>query len=122
MSTRCLIATEQPDGTFFTIYCHFDGYVENGVGEELFKNYKERWKVENLISDGDRRTLGYEEPEKELYNVSYKKYANFDTLKEQLETKDYIYIFNLNDEWIVISDVFRDGGGKTQTRKLADMF
>ena len=119
MSTRCLIAAEQSDGTFFTIYCHFDGYVENGVGEELFKNYKERWKVENLISDGDRRTLGYEE--EELYHRPYKKYANLDSLKEQLETKDYIYIFDLNDEWIVISDVFPDGGGKTQTRKLADM-
>lgn len=122
MSTRCLIATEQSDGTFSTIYCHFDGYVENGVGEELFKNYKERSKVEDLISQGDRRTLGYEDPGKELYNVALKKYANLDSLKEQLETKDYIYIFNLSDEWIVISDVFADGGGKIQSRKLADMF
>lgn len=121
MSTRCLIATEQSDGTFFAIYCHFDGYVKGGVGEELFRNYKERSKVEDLISQGDRRTLGYEDPQEELYNVAYKKYANLDTLKEQLETKDYIYIFNLSDEWIVISEVFADGGGKVLTRKLADM-
>lgn len=122
MSTRSLIAVANPDMTYDTIYCHFDGYVKGGVGEELFKNYKERCKVENLISLGNRRTLGYENPEDELYNEPYKKYHTLVALRRQLfDMIDYIYLFNLNDEWEVISDCF-DGGGKVQTRKLADMF
>lgn len=122
MSTRSLIVVEKPDGTYDTIYCHFDGYVKGGVGEELFKNYKERWKVENLISLGNRRTLGYEEPEDELYNEPYKKYHTLVALRRQLFNMiDYVYIFNLNDEWEVISDCF-GSDGKVQTKKLADMF
>lgn len=122
MSTRSLIAVANPDMTYDTIYCHFDGYVKGGVGEELFKTYKERWKVENLISLGNRRTLGYEESEDELYNESYKKYHSLVALRRQLFNMiDYIYLFNLNDEWEVISDCF-DGSDKIQTRKLVDMF
>lgn len=103
MSTRCLIAIENPDMTYDTIYCHFDGYVKGGVGEELFKNYKERQKVENLISLGNRSVLVDTFPEDELYNEPYTKYNNLDELLEELKNMiEYIYIFNLNDKWMTI--------------------
>ena len=89
MSTRCLIAIENTDKTYDVIYCHFDGYVRGGVGEELFKNYKERRKVENLISLGNRRQLVETAPEDEL----------LEELKNMIE---YIYIFDLNDKWMTI--------------------
>ena len=119
MSTRSLIAVEQQDGTYNTIYCHFDGYVEGGVGEELFKKFGERADVENLISLGDRRALVDTLPEEDLYNEPYGKYS-LEKLKRQLDMIDYIYIFNLSDEWIVISDIF--GQGKVLTKKLSDFF
>lgn len=103
MSTRCLIAIENPDKTYDVIYCHFDGYVRGGVGEELFKNYKERRKVENLISLGNRRQLVETAPENELYNEPYTKYNNLDELIEELKNMiEYIYIFDLNDKWMTI--------------------
>lgn len=103
MSTRSLIAIEKSDGTYDTIYCHYDGYVENGVGEELFNNYKDRLKVENLISLGNRRHLLNTKLEDELYNEDYVTYKNLDELKEELDMIDFIYIFNLNNEWDVLS-------------------
>lgn len=115
MSTRSLIAIEKSDGTYDTIYCHYDGYVENGVGEELFKNYKERLKVENLISLGNRRHLLDTKPEDELYNEDYVTYKNLDELKEELDMIDYIYIFNLNNEWEVLSY-------DNYVKKLTDIF
>ena len=115
MSTRSLIAIEKLDGTYDTIYCHYDGYVENGVGEELFKNYKERLKVENLISLGNRRHLLDTKPEDELYNEAYETFKNLDELKDELDMIDYIYIFNLDNEWEVLSY-------DNYAKKLTDIF
>ena len=39
MSTRSLIWKEQQDGSYKGVYCHNDGYIEDGVGETLFKYY-----------------------------------------------------------------------------------
>ena len=96
MSTRSLIAIEKSDGSYDTIYCHYDGYVENGVGEELFRNYQDRLKVENLISLGNRRHLLNTKPEDELYNEAYVTFKNLDELKEELDMIDFIYFFNTN--------------------------
>lgn len=103
MSTRSLIAIEKSDGTYDTIYCHYDGYVENGVGEELFRNYQDRLEVENLISLGNRRYLLNTKPEDELYNEAFVTFNNLNELKEELDMIDYIYIFNLDNGWEVLS-------------------
>ena len=34
MATRSLIAVQNADGTFLSIYCHWDGYP-SGVGKDL---------------------------------------------------------------------------------------
>lgn len=115
MSTRSLIAIEKSDGSYDTIYCHYDGYVENGVGEELFRNYKERLKVENLISLGNRRHLLNTKPEDELYNEDYVTFNNLYELKDELDMIDYIYIFNCDNEWEVLSY-------ENDTKNLTDIF
>ena len=59
MSTRSRIAAKQEDGTYRSIYCHFDGYPE-GVGDTLRTNYTDPAKVEQLIGLGDISSLGAE--------------------------------------------------------------
>ena len=52
MSTRSFICKEQPDGKYFGIYCHSDGYLTYN-GAMLVDHYSEREKVDTLISLGD---------------------------------------------------------------------
>ena len=115
MSTRSLIAIEKSDGAYDAIYCHYDGYVKNGVGEELFRNYKDLLKVDDLISLGNRRHLVNTKLEDELYNEDYVTYKNLDELKEELDMIDYIYIFNWDNEWEVLSY-------DNEAKKLSDIF
>lgn len=59
MSTVSRIAIKQDDGTYKSIYCHSDGYLEyNGV--ILYNHYKDKSKVEDLIKLGDISRLGKE--------------------------------------------------------------
>lgn len=58
MSTRSRIAITQPDGSFLSIYCHFDGYDSgNGVGPTLRKYYADYPAAEKLIRLGDLSSL-----------------------------------------------------------------
>lgn len=66
MSTRSYIATTlrnrketknvKSDDVQY-IYCHFDGYVNNGVGETLLKNYTEPGDVAKIFEHGDISSL-----------------------------------------------------------------
>ena len=50
---------KQEDGSYKSIYCHWDGYPEyNGL--ILFENYKDKNKVEKLINLGDISSLDEE--------------------------------------------------------------
>lgn len=59
MSTRSRIAVQGYDGGYKSIYCHFDGYID-GVGEMLFKNYRNMEKLQKLMALGDISSLGKE--------------------------------------------------------------
>lgn len=59
MSTRSRIAVIREDGTFRSIYCHFDGYPA-GVGDTLANHYTDPAKVGQLIDLGDISSLGPE--------------------------------------------------------------
>lgn len=63
MSTRCVIALKQTNGSFSWIYCHHDGYME-GVGATLQTHYAsyDGAKTGALLKLGDISTLG-ETPE-----------------------------------------------------------
>jgi hypothetical protein len=59
MGTRSRIAIANADGTFTSIYCHWDGYP-SGVGKTLRDHYKDEAKVKQLIALGDLSSLGAE--------------------------------------------------------------
>ncbi len=56
MSTRSYILKENDDGTYIGIYCHNDGYLSYN-GAMLIDHYKNREKVEKLISLGNMSSL-----------------------------------------------------------------
>ena len=57
MSTRSYIGITLPNGRVKAIYCHFDGYIVNGVGETLLNHYKDEQAVQDLIALGSLRSL-----------------------------------------------------------------
>jgi hypothetical protein len=56
MGTRSRIAAANADGTFTSIYCHWDGYP-SGVGQTLRDHYKDEAKVRELLNLGDLSSL-----------------------------------------------------------------
>ena len=56
MATRSTIARENADGTFTSIYCHWDGYPENN-GRILVNHYQDECKIDQLIKLGDLSSL-----------------------------------------------------------------
>ena len=57
MATRSTIAIENPDGTVYQIYCHYDGYLSH-VGRILFENYSTTDAMKELLCLGDLSVLG----------------------------------------------------------------
>lgn len=68
MSTRSRIALQNNDGTFTSIYCHFDGYPSNN-GKILLEHYTDESKVRALMELGDLSSLGSELGSKHDYNT-----------------------------------------------------
>jgi hypothetical protein len=58
MATRSTIAIEYADGTVDKIYCHYDGYIDGGVGKMLIEHYIDPFKVRELMDHGDLSSLG----------------------------------------------------------------
>lgn len=58
MATRASIMVQMSDGTFKCVYSHWDGYVEGGVGQTLYKYYNSQEKAEYVVSLGDISSLG----------------------------------------------------------------
>ncbi len=81
MATRSTIALEFADGTVQQVYCHWDGYLSNN-GEILLKNYKDPFKLRDLIDLGDISSLGPEIGEKHEFDIQA-KYGTPEYLAEQ---------------------------------------
>jgi hypothetical protein len=58
MSTRSAIGVVTWDGKVKAVYCHYDGYINNGVGELLCTKYKDIFKVHQLVNGGSMSALG----------------------------------------------------------------
>lgn len=59
MSTRSRIAIQNNDGTFTSIYCHYDSYPSNN-GKILLEHYTDESKVRALMELGSISILGTE--------------------------------------------------------------
>lgn len=56
MGTRSRIGIEMPDHSVVSVYCHWDGYVENN-GRILVEHYQNREDVKELIDGGSMSSL-----------------------------------------------------------------
>ena len=56
MGTRSRIGYELPDHSVVSVYCHWDGYVENN-GRILVEHYQNRNDVQDLIDGGSMSSL-----------------------------------------------------------------
>jgi hypothetical protein len=68
MGTHSRIAIRNEDGTFDSIYCHWDGYP-NHVGVILRDHYTSPDKVRELIALGDLSSLGKEIGERHAFGA-----------------------------------------------------
>ena len=57
MATRSLIGLQKGNKVKF-IYCHYDGYIKDGVGETLYTHYQNVKDIEKLLALGDLSSLG----------------------------------------------------------------
>jgi hypothetical protein len=71
MATRSTIALEFADGTVGQVYCHWDGYLANN-GAILFENYKDPFKLRELIDLGDISSLGPNLGSKHEFDIPFK--------------------------------------------------
>lgn len=108
MSTHSYIAIENKNGSIDAVYCHFDGYIEGGVGETLFTHYNNRELIKQLISHGEISSLRDTIDDTDFYHRDYKEpliikhYTNKDDFKKD-SSVDYKYLFTLDNEWVVQS-------------------
>lgn len=56
MSTRSTISIKNEDGTYDSVYCHWDGYIEHN-GAILSKHYNDEESIRDLISHGEMSSL-----------------------------------------------------------------
>ena len=105
MATRSRIAVANPDGTFTSIHCNWDGYPY-GVGAMLRDHYKDAAKVSALIAKGNRATLdeeitdSYQDAPRDDTNVDAQASADFPALCEltQASGGKYLYVFK-GSQW-----------------------
>lgn len=106
MATRSTITYVTPDNHVYSIYCHYDGYLQNGVGETLLRDYTDPDKAKALCSSPhDIRSL-YE-------TVETTDFFDEEILSDQpfiannnlymLEYEEYNYIYLFNSGWNLIS-------------------
>jgi len=107
MGTRSAIGYKLPNGKIRAKYCHWDGYVEGGVGQTLQESYQDAVKIGLMVELGDMSTLAAEIADCSFYgrdrgdtDVDAQDYDDFDDFTTSFEGCDYFYVWNGN-EWIV---------------------
>lgn len=117
MSTRSFICKEQTDGSYYGIYCHWDGYLTNN-GALLLDHYSDKNKLDELLALGDIASLHedvYSNPtlshsfenSQENVTVAYHRdrgeeihKARIISLDDAIDSWcDYMYIFGQDGVW-----------------------
>lgn len=114
MSTRCEIGYMNTDGTIGAFYCHYDGYIKGGVGEDLYKFYEgeeKRNKSYNLVAIGDMAVLGAEPDLCKKYvddTSELKTYYNEEEYIENFGDISYRYLYMRDGHWYVAKPGYED--------------
>jgi len=108
MSTRSTISVVQEDNSVKSVYCHFDGYISNGVGEYL-KSYFNSDKLANkVISEGDLSNV-YGENFESYYSkrgedIDIETFKSVLQFMKNKDRQEFNYLF-IDNEWqVALSD------------------
>jgi hypothetical protein len=137
MATRSAIGIEL-QGEVRAVYCHWDGYVKNGVGETLLNHY-DFDKTLELISMGDLSSLGADIGSQHDFDTYNPKICTFyardrgefnptKTFKDiddfvnnfPIGGIDYYYVLAKNAQWYVKAD-YENGEWQTVAEALAEL-
>lgn len=99
MSTRSFIILKNEDNTYKFNYIHHDGYVTNGVGESLLRNYYSIEHAKELVSIGDRSSLEDETPYDDQDEVVHTTDNISELVKDNFDI-EYFYLFD-DSKWQV---------------------
>lgn len=118
MGTRSSIIRQNLDGSFDSIYCHWDGYPSNN-GKILLNHYSDPAKIDALLALGDLSSLGEQIGEKHDFDTSPEGVCNFygrdrgetDTNSKHFESADSLAAM-LKESWTEWVYVFRVVDGK----------
>lgn len=104
MSTRSRINYVQEDGTYKSIYCHFDGYPSHN-GYILYKHYTTLESVKALVELGDMSSLA-ETVENSIFYMRDREEENVPAIVTDEPTGEaYSYVFK-DGKWSVAGFVF----------------
>ena len=99
MSTSCRIAIKLPNGSYRSVYCHFDGY-EDRVGKILNQNYATEDAANWLINLGDLRLLSHKTIEfflkdnhRQIGPTLSRSPTELSILAFEEDCVDYLYVF-----------------------------
>jgi len=104
MSTRSTISVVQKDNSVKSVYCHFDGYISNGVGEYL-KSYFNSYKLaNNAISEGDISSIHGESIDsyysKRGEEINIESFSDMESFLKNKHKQEFNYLF-IDGEWQV---------------------
>jgi len=87
---------------YLSIYCHFDGYINGGVGEALKTSFNTYEKALNLILGGD--CSGIENDAIYQYGDEGRGPQQDNSLKELIKRReeDYNYLYTEEDGWRLV--------------------
>jgi hypothetical protein len=109
MSTRSAIGYLTPNGNVRAIYCHWDGYVNNGVGEMLINHWQPAYRVAQLVESGHMSQLGvdlkdsvfYGRDRGETVDISTDEFESIlEFSSSYLGDCEYVYLYT-RDGWLV---------------------
>ena len=133
MGTHSRIGKLLPNGQVRSVYCHYDGYVSGGVGEELLGHYQDETKIDALLDLGNLSGVGREIGEKQDFMDFTAQNPNWclayardrgDKNQEATLAKDedsylreencsYIYLYKNGEWWF--KDTYQDRYSGLQT-------
>ena len=110
MSTHATISVQHADNTISSIYCHFDGYIEDGVGEALINTIWTLDRAEKLIQEGDLRYVKNNNNQVDAQSyyafkgeqISIDKFNSLEDFRANMQWEEFNYLF-INGRWVIVS-------------------
>lgn len=120
MSTRSMIAFQDADGSYYAIYCHFDGYVSH-MGKMLTVHFNSEEKAIDLVNEGELRSLDVDKDgnvELEHFEEDFEKreIEYYDTIVDMLNAfamsdREYLYLWDdTAEEWLYRKTTYTENG------------